>query len=195
MFAIILASCSQEPGDMSAPDKVENAAQEAENDANLQSTGENREDSAISAVRITHYGPMLPDGRYEYLIHAKRVSGDEGEELVFEDVEITLADKDGPGEHTVTADKGRFTTETKAGEMEGNVHLTGSNISLDTERIEWDEGMKNLTSDTPVTWLYDTAGSITKGKGEGFRVRKEEGLVTILKPSFTMVFNEGEQQQ
>jgi LPS export ABC transporter protein LptC len=74
---------------------------------------------------------------------------------MLEDVTVVYFMKNGK-EVRLTANRGMLKTETKDIEVTGQVVLTYSNYTLETEQMNYDHGRRMLFSSTPVKIIGDT---------------------------------------
>jgi len=96
------------------------------------------------------------DGIKEWILDAKAAHViDESKQLMLEDVTVVYFMKNGK-EVRLTANRGMLKTETKDIEVTGQVVLTYSNYTLETEQMNYDHGRRMLFSSTPVKIIGDT---------------------------------------
>jgi len=96
------------------------------------------------------------DGIKEWILDAKAAHViDESKQLMLEDVTVVYFMKNGK-EVRLTANRGMLKTETKDIEVTGQVVLTYSNYTLETEQMNYDHGRRILFSSTPVKIIGDT---------------------------------------
>jgi LPS export ABC transporter protein LptC len=95
------------------------------------------------------------DGIKEWILDAKAAHViDESKQLMLEDVTVVYFVKNGQ-EVRLTASRGMLKTETKDIEVTGNVVLTYSDYTLETDQMNYDQGRKLLFSSTPVKIIGD----------------------------------------
>jgi LPS export ABC transporter protein LptC len=95
------------------------------------------------------------DGIKEWILDAKAAHViDESKQLMLEDVTVVYFIKNGK-EVRLTASRGMLKTETKDIEVTGQVVLTYSNYTLETEQMNYDHGRRMLFSSTPVKIIGD----------------------------------------
>jgi LPS export ABC transporter protein LptC len=96
------------------------------------------------------------DGIKEWILDARSAHViDESKQLMLEDVTVVYFMKNGK-EVRLTANRGMLKTETKDIEVTGQVVLTYSNYTLETEQMNYDHGRRILFSSTPVKIIGDT---------------------------------------
>ncbi|MCX5881166.1 MAG: LPS export ABC transporter periplasmic protein LptC [Deltaproteobacteria bacterium] len=95
------------------------------------------------------------DGIKEWILDARSAHVvDESKQLMLEDVTIVYFVKNGK-EVQLTANRGILKTETKDIEVTGQVVLTYSNYTLETEQMNYDHGHRMLFSSNPVKIIGD----------------------------------------
>jgi len=96
------------------------------------------------------------DGIKEWILDAKSAHViDESKQLMLEDVTVVYFVKNGK-EVRLTASRGILKTETKDIEVTGQVVLTYSDYTLETEKMNYDHGQRVLFSSTPVNIIGNT---------------------------------------
>lgn len=96
------------------------------------------------------------DGIREWILDAKSAHVvDESKQLMLEDVTVTYFLKTGK-EVQLTASRGILKTETKDIEVTGQVVLTYTDYTLETEQMNYDHGRRILFSTTPVKIMGST---------------------------------------
>ncbi|MBI5592987.1 MAG: LPS export ABC transporter periplasmic protein LptC [Deltaproteobacteria bacterium] len=95
------------------------------------------------------------EGIKEWILDARSAHVvDESKQLMLEDVTVVYFLKNG-NEVRLTANRGILKTETKDIEAIGQVVLTYSNFTLETEQMNYDHGHRVLFSATPVKIIGD----------------------------------------
>ncbi len=95
------------------------------------------------------------DGIKEWILDARSAHViDESKQLMLEDVTVVYFVKNGK-EVRLTASRGILKTETKDIEVTGQVVLTYSDYTLETEQMNYDHGRRILFSSTPVKIIGD----------------------------------------
>jgi LPS export ABC transporter protein LptC len=95
------------------------------------------------------------DGIKEWILDARAAHViDESKQLMLEDVTVIYFVKNGQ-EVRLTASRGTLKTESKDIEVTGQVVLTYSNYTLETEQMNYDHGLQMLFSSTPVKIIGD----------------------------------------
>lgn len=96
------------------------------------------------------------DGTKEWILDARSAHViDESKQLMLEDVTVVYFIKNGK-DVQLTANRGILKTETKDIEVAGQVVLTYSDYTLETEKMNYDHGRRILFSSTPVKIIGDT---------------------------------------
>ena len=97
------------------------------------------------------------EGTKEWILDARSAHVvDESKQLMLEDVTVVYFIKNGE-EVRLTASRGILKTETNDIEVTGQVILTYSNFTLETEQMNYDHNRRVLFSATPVKIMGDAA--------------------------------------